>query len=62
MGMFDYPDPATDPDYCDNHSEQPDADLVCEHCFGTGEIRTDADGPQDCHECDGRGYYQETER
>ncbi len=57
--MFDYKDPAMDPDYCDNRSLQPDADLVCDHCYGHGEIRTDADGPQDCPVCDGRGYVED---
>lgn len=59
MSRFDYRDPGVDPLYCDAISTRI---VVCAHCHGTGEIRTDDDGPQDCHLCGGDGYYEEDSR
>lgn len=60
MSRYDYPDPGTDPAYCDGISAHPDEDReVCEDCHGTGEL-IDREFPNtwiDCGECQGRGYY-----
>lgn len=58
---FDYPDPGTDPAYCDGISLTPDeAREICPDCNGSGEL-PDPELPNtwiDCPECQGFGYYK----
>ncbi len=54
---YDRADPSLSADYCEGLQPEPRIE-VCDHCHGTGEIRTDADGPQDCPMCDSRGYLE----
>lgn len=60
MSRYDYPDPGTDPRYCDAISAEPERE-ECPDCHGAGEL-IDPEPPNtwvDCGECHGTGYYEE---